>query len=549
MLPANQLSGTVLNSSLPANPTFSGTVTANNFFGNGAGVTNVNAITLNGLNSSNFWRTAGNAGTIGGQQFLGTTDDQPLEIKVNGQRVMRFESGIFGTPNVIGGAPSKYVASGVIGATISGGGGSAIGWDSAPNSIAGSFGTIAGGAGNTITNSPYHTIAGGAGNSISGGGQGFSNIGGGANNNIGGQECAIGGGYANTIEIGSGHSLIGGGAYNRLRGSAGTIGGGDDNAIDASWASTIAGGNGNRIGAADYCFVGGGDWNRIYASSESSIIAGGSQNTITNTRAGTISGGEANFLNNCGQATIAGGVNNRILQTAYTSVIAGGGGNQIGTNSPNGVIGGGAGNTLLASSESGTIPGGEGNTATNWAFAAGRAAFATHTGAFVWADSGSSSGDHADLPSTNANSVTMRASGGYRFFTDSFATSGVFLAPGSGSWTSMSDRSAKENFHEADMCLVLEKVLALPVQTWNYKSQDANIRHIGPMAQDFKSAFGLGESDTGISAVDADGVALAAIQGLNQKLEEARAENAELKRRLDGLEQMVRNLAISVDQP
>jgi hypothetical protein len=54
---------------------------------------------------------------------------------------------------------------------------------------------------------------------------------------------------------------------------------------------------------------------------------------------------------------------------------------------------------------------------------------------------------------------------------------------------------------------------------WNYESQDASIRHIGPMAQDFKAVFGVGENERYITTVDADGVALAAIQGLNQKIE------------------------------
>ena len=63
------------------------------------------------------------------------------------------------------------------------------------------------------------------------------------------------------------------------------------------------------------------------------------------------------------------------------------------------------------------------------------------------------------------------------------------------------------------------------------------------MAQDFKAAFQVGESDTGISTVDADGVALVAIQGLNQKLEDTRAENAELRKRPTELEQAVRKLS------
>ena len=76
--------------------------------------------------------------------------------------------------------------------------------------------------------------------------------------------------------------------------------------------------------------------------------------------------------------------------------------------------------------------------------------------------------------------------------------------------------------------------------SWNYKAQGRDIRHFGPMAQDFHAAFGLGESDRTITTVDADGVALAAIQGLNAKLEEElKAKNArisELERRLEGIE-------------
>ena len=113
----------------------------------------------------------------------------------------------------------------------------------------------------------------------------------------------------------------------------------------------------------------------------------------------------------------------------------------------------------------------------------------------------------------------------------------------------MSDRNAKENIHAANPRGVLEKVVALPVQTWNYKSQAASVRHIGPMAQDFKAAFDLGESETGISTVDADGVALAAIQGLNQKLEETRAHNLELNRRLQELERLVHQLGTKAPQP
>ena len=86
--------------------------------------------------------------------------------------------------------------------------------------------------------------------------------------------------------------------------------------------------------------------------------------------------------------------------------------------------------------------------------------------------------------------------------------------------------------------------MSIPISTWHYRSQDPSVRHIGPMAQDFHAQFPLNESDTTLNSADLDGVALAAIQGLNQKLEECeaslRAENAELKRRLAELETLVK---------
>ena len=68
---------------------------------------------------------------------------------------------------------------------------------------------------------------------------------------------------------------------------------------------------------------------------------------------------------------------------------------------------------------------------------------------------------------------------------------------------------------------MLKRVVALPMSTWRYKHQAENVRHMGPIAQDFFEAFQLGEDERRISTVDADGVAFAAIQGLNAKLGDA----------------------------
>lgn len=75
----------------------------------------------------------------------------------------------------------------------------------------------------------------------------------------------------------------------------------------------------------------------------------------------------------------------------------------------------------------------------------------------------------------------------------------------------------------------------MPIGTWNWKSQHQTIRHMGPMAQDFSAAFGLGEDDKHISTVDADGVAFAAIQGLHQMMRQKDKDIATLKRELHAI--------------
>jgi hypothetical protein len=105
-------------------------------------------------------------------------------------------------------------------------------------------------------------------------------------------------------------------------------------------------------------------------------------------------------------------------------------------------------------------------------------------------------------------------------------------AQGSGN---LSDRHAKEGFAPVDVHSVLARVARLPVQTWSYRGQDAAVRHIGPMAQDFAAAFGVGTDERHIHVLDAAGVALAAIQALAERVEaqqaELRALRSELRRR------------------
>ena len=109
-----------------------------------------------------------------------------------------------------------------------------------------------------------------------------------------------------------------------------------------------------------------------------------------------------------------------------------------------------------------------------------------------------------------------------------------------------SDRNVKEQFKPVNAREVLAKVARLPISEWQYKSQ-ADARHIGPMAQDFREAFSLGHDEKHITSVDADGVALAAIQGLNEKLEEqTRVKDAriqQLEATVEELKALVSKLA------
>jgi len=110
------------------------------------------------------------------------------------------------------------------------------------------------------------------------------------------------------------------------------------------------------------------------------------------------------------------------------------------------------------------------------------------------------------------------------------------VAPGAGAWSMISDRGIKDHLRPVDGRWVLQQLAAMPIATWNWKSQDVDIRHMGPMAQDFSAAFGLGEDDKHISTVDADGVALAAIQGLHQLVVEKDAELQRQDRKISTLE-------------
>src|ERR1051326_896829 len=475
--------------------------------GNGSGLTNVNAATLGGLSQSNFWKPTGNSGTTAVANFVGTTDNQPLEIKAKGLRVLRLEpatatnalpqgSGAFAifsnAPNVVAGAEVNRVDPTAAGATIGGGGvGALYEYDATTNIFFGPFSnhisassaTIAGGMGSTVeTNAIFGTIGGGQQNTIQAGAA-SSTISGGAGNSAGVESPYgfIGGGLVNTIGTNASYAVICGGTDNTNRGSESIIGGGIDNLIKQdAYISGI------------FC----GDQNTIDTSADNSAILGGWQNFIG--------------------------------ATTFYSAIGGGDQNNIGAGANHTVIVGGSANT--ASGQFSTVLGGFNNLVSgNYSVAVGRNCVVSHPGSFMWSDGTLGFGTQT------SNSFYALATKGFYFYTGSGV--GVQVAGGGNAWSAISDRNVKENFKPVNYREILGKVVALPVTTWNLKTQSPEIRHIGAMAQDFKAAFEVGEDDRHISTSDADGVALAAIKGLDEKLEEKEAEIASLKKRLEVLEQ------------
>ncbi|MDR3389376.1 MAG: hypothetical protein P4L92_20215 [Rudaea sp.] len=487
------------------------------------------------------WTLQGNAGNPAGS-FLGTTDaDDPLIFMVGSSsgpvQVGQFTSSgdatkAPGAPNVLLGYSGNSAAAGIGGATIAGGGSSdatcgSSGTSPCINSVQSDFGTVGGGDGNT---------AGGGGD-------------------------VVGGGFDNSATGGS--AVVSGGFNNHASGLGSTVVGGGTNMSTAP-NSAVAGGVGNIASGADSSVAGG---TANTAAGDNSVVVGGSSNSaggdlsfaagnlavVRNaTQAGNSGTCSAN-LSNCGdygtfvwadsngsfrssgpnqflvQATGGVGINTSAITTSPASMTvqglrATGGGTVVFL--PYSSQGSNASNIHYGSTGDWYIRSATGNAATG------------PNGKVVLQDTGGGVGigtatvNAGDLITTGANGAHLTAGG---------------------VWTNGSSRTFKEAFSAVDVGDILERVLALPIQTWFYKVDHAEGRHMGPMAEDFSQAFGLGSDDKHVGSVDESGVAFAAIQGLNKKIEtstlklkrenselrqestDLRKENSELRGKLDDL--------------
>jgi hypothetical protein len=353
---AGNLTGVVSNQSIGG--TYSNAVSFDNpanqfagsFSGNGSGLSNVNAQTLGGLLPSSFWTLAGNAVAPG--QFLGSTNDQPVEIRVNGWRALRLEPNTNGAPNIIGGSPLNQVDAGVVGAVIGGGGVASYFGSAYSNRVSEDFSVIGGGGANTIEQEAFGSvIAGGFLNTIRSNAFYSSISGGSANTNAAFWSTIAGGDYQN-IDPSSGFSFIGGGGLNTIQSASqySVIGGGRINVIQTNAGySFIGGGQENAIEEhAGLSVIGGGWLNRIHQGADQSVIAGGNAGKIFNgSREAFIGGGFANTIGtNAGASFIGAGIGNTIGTNSIYSTIAGGQNNSVGLGASHATIGGGTANTV-----------------------------------------------------------------------------------------------------------------------------------------------------------------------------------------------------------
>lgn len=392
------------------------------------------------------------------------------------------------------------------------------------NSAMGNYASVIGGFNNDATG-PVSMVSGGSDNEA----YGFAaSVGGGAYNNADGNYSAVSGGSSNTAD--AHYSIVGGGRSNRTSSEYSTVGGGRYNFTRGDY-SVVAGGGGATLtdsnsAVGQYSVVGGG--NRNAALYDMTTVCGGQGNTGAGNYS-VISGGYYNRTDSI-YTTIGGGLENEA--NGYGATIAGGDSNR--TFAPYAAVAGGKWNTVTG--DYAMIPGGYWNTAQgDYSFAAGRRAKAELRGCFRWADS-----YDADFsrPDEAENSFSARASGGVYFYTNTSLTSGLKLNPGGSTWIGVSDSTKKRNIRLVDTGKILEKVAQLPIKQWSYKSQDPSIEHIGPMAQDFYKLFHLGEDSLGISTIDPDGIALAAIQELQK-------QNEQLKKELNELRSLVEKMAVN----
>ena len=476
------------------------------------------------------WSSTGDTGVDPAINFLGTIDAQPLVLRTQNVQSLRIEPSavLFGgapnTTNTIAGSFANNASAGVRGATISGGGLPTGGSDpdfvsENPNLVTDSFGTVGGGFANTAGNgaastqdASLATVAGGWNNTAGGL---LSTIGGGESNLANGTNSFIGGGQGNRAT--SNHASVPGGLGNMASGAVSTVGGGENNCA-GGWRSW-AGGRSAKVRPASATAVNGEACFGVPVSGDGDGDNGSFVWADTSAPSDFVSTGANQFL----------------LRSA--------GGMAINTNTPvagsaltiNGSVAISAFGSLSFASQARQMVNLWGPATYGIGVQNGTQYFRTDTnanlGSFAWFGGGS----HNDAQFTSGGGALLALLTPPAVINTPNPTGTLRAAL----FVNTSDRAMKTGFSAVDGSSMLAKVLALPISEWVYRHAPDQ-RHVGPVAQDFRALFGLGGDDKSIATVDVDGVALAAIQGLNAKLEIANtqlaAENAVLRERMDRIE-------------
>jgi hypothetical protein len=518
------------------------------------------------------WSTTGDSGVNPAVNFLGTTDAQPLVLRTGNAASLRLapSANLFGSPplpatsNLVGGSVANSITAGVRGATIAGGG--TPGGDSdpdysseGPNRVTDHYGTVSGGFGNTAGNgfgttadAPFATVGGGQGNVSQ---ANASTIAGGAVNFAFGEFSTIAGGIGNVAT----------GAAATAGGGLGNCAGGDRSWAAGEFAATRLGQNADDSacpGVARTADDNGDEGTFVWADSPGSaarFVSTGPNQFLVRARGGLALNGtppdpsiEASVFGN--DTTSVGGFANLFMRQAGATtsgagilVSVGSAGNASGDNNAAFYVDQYSPLSNLQQRRLSVEPSGvvRVDPSTRLEFGS-----ATRQMLNLWGDVGQYGiGVQSDTlyMRTANNGFFAWFQGGTH--TDAALGPGaggtllMSLTPGPGNttptgyaratlFTNVSDRAAKTGFSAIDPLDVLQRVVALPLSRWSYRSTVGSW-HIGPMAQDFRAAFGLGDDDRTIATVDADGVALAAIQGLNARLEAERDALAAEVARLD----------------
>jgi hypothetical protein len=405
------------------------------------------------------------------------------------------------------------------------------------NRALGDYSTISGGrnntaaAGWTATDGGYSTVAGGQDNHAF---AMHSTVSGGQIDSALAPFATVGGGYMNTAGAGllanpdSGEAAtVAGGYGNRATGHYSTIGGGSQNAADRH-SSTVGGGYQN-FASNDVATISGGQKN--LASGTGSSVGGGYADTATSNYS-TVGGGVQNKAA-ASYATVGGGEKNKAEDNGTT--IAGGCENSA--SDVYGTVGGGRRNSNAG--QYSVIPGGRQDTLTSsadYSMAFGYAVYVNNPYRVVFFDSVNSGRLGINRDDHNAGGIAYPIHVG----TDGTNGNGAYLTSG-GTWTNGSSRTFKENFQKLESQELLRKISSMPVEAWQYKNTDE--RHIGPVSEDFVSAFNVGtvaadgsRDNKYLSPGDVAGVALAGVKELIRENEELKQMIGELNRKIAELE-------------